>query len=289
MATPATGIADGNADMAAAWDGPEGDHWADHAEHYEATSPALGRALLAAAGLHARSSVLDIGCGTGASTLDAARQASSGSAHGIDLSARMLARAREKASAAGLDNATFEQADAQVHQFAPGAFDVAISSFGAMFFADPVVAFSNIRRALRPGGSIALLAWRTLDENEWISSIRAALAAGRDLPSPPPGVQGPFSMADRSITTERLGAAGFDEITFTPLDERTCLGRDADDAYSFLSTSGVARGLTQDLDEATRNAAFAALRQTFEDHETADGVTFAAAAWLITARNASVS
>jgi hypothetical protein len=154
-----------------------------------------------------------------------------------------------------------------------------------MFFADPVAAFANIRRGLRSEGTLALLAWREIERNEWISEIRGALAAGRDLPTPPAGAQGPFSLADRDITTERLAAAGFTGIELTPVDETVYLGKDADDAWPFISTSGIARGLTEDLDEAARADALANLRRSLEAHETADGVRYAASAWLVTARN----
>ena len=176
----------GNEGMAAAWDGDEGAHWAEHAHRYEATSPRYGQRLLEAAELGADSAVLDVGCGTGATTLAAGRFATRGSALGVDLSSQMLAVGRAAAAAEHLDHVRFEQADAQVHPFDDATYDAAISSFGAMFFADPVAAFSNIGRALRPGATLALVAWRELAANEWVDAVRTALAAGRDLPTPPP-------------------------------------------------------------------------------------------------------
>ena len=96
---------------------------------------------------------------------------------GLDLSTRMLELARQRSADEGLDNVTFVRGDAQVFPFEPAAFDVAMSSFGAMFFNDPVAAFTNIGGAVRPGGTLAMLAWRTLPENDWLMSLRAALAA----------------------------------------------------------------------------------------------------------------
>ncbi len=283
MAASSVATGTGNEGMAAAWDGPEGDHWAEHADRYEATSQRYGQVLLEAAGLRPDSAVLDIGCGTGATTLGAGRVAAQGSALGVDLSARMLAVGRAVAAAEQLDHVRFEQADAQVHPFEAAAFDVAISSFGAMFFADPVAAFTNIGRALRPGAPLVLTGWRELAANEWVDAVRSALAAGRDLPTPPPGVPSPFSLADQGITTERLRAAGYDDIDFRPLAEPMCFGKDADDAYSFVSTFGITRGLTADLDDATKRAALELLHRTLADHETPDGVVFSSSAWLITA------
>jgi SAM-dependent methyltransferase len=270
--------------MAAAWDGAEGDHWADNVDRYEATSSGNVQRLLDAVDLDASSSVLDVGCGAGASTLAVARR-SQGAVLGVDLSSRMLEIGRARAAAEGLSHVRFEQADAQVHPFEPASFDLAISSFGAMFFADPVAAFANVRRALRPAGGIAFLSWRELERNEWVVAIRAALAAGRDLPTPPLGAQGPFSMADRSITTERLRAAGFGAVELTEVDEPVWFGRDADDAYSFVSTFGITRGLTADLDRSTRDKALSQLRAVLEEHTSPAGVRFSGSAWLITAQN----
>lgn len=277
--------ASGNAEMAAAWDGPEGEHWAEHAEQYESAATAFTRVLVDAVPVEDESAVLDIGCGTGALTLALALRAGGGSALGVDLSSRQLERARAAAAAEGRDRVRFEQADAQVHPFQAETFDIVVSSFGAMFFADPVAAFSNIRRAMRPGASLTLMAWRDLDRNEWICEFRAALAAGRDLPTPPPNVPSPFGMADRDLTTERLTAAGFDAITFESVDEPMRFGQDAGDAWAFISTLGIVRGLTADLDEGSRRDALGRLRASIEAHETSGGVRFPASAWLITARN----
>jgi SAM-dependent methyltransferase len=272
-----------NVEMAAAWDGAEGEHWAAHAERYEATSTGFGKALLRAAAVRATDTILDIGCGTGSSTLALARMAPSGSVVGVDLSSKMLERARAVAEREGLTNVSFEQADAQVHPFPEGSFDVAVSSFGAMFFADPVAAFANIRRAVRPGGRLAVVAWRELADNEWLSALRNALAVGRTLPMPPAGAPGPFGLADRDHTAHVLVAAGFEDVEFERVDEPVRFGTDADDAYSFVSTLGMTRGLTQDLDDAGRAAALEGLHATLRAHETSDGVLFGASAWLVRA------
>ena len=277
-----------NVEMAQAWDGAEGDHWAEHAERYESIGPGFWDALAAAATFRADDDVLDIGCGTGRSTRDSARLASSGTALGVDLSRRMLERAAATASAEGLQNVRFEQADAQVHPFSQGAFDVVISSFGAMFFADPGAAFANIARAARPDGTLGLLAWRELADNEWLCAIRRALAAGRDLPTPPAGMPGPFGLADAAQVDAILSSAGFVDITVDAIDDVMRFGADAQDAFDFMSTLGITRGLLHDLEPDAADAAIDALRGTLAEHETADGVTFGGAAWLITAHAGGV-
>src|SRR5687768_2036780 len=175
-----------NAAQLEAWDGDEGSYWADNAAHFDKSIATYHERLMTAAAIGAKERVLDIGCGTGQTTRDAGRAAHSGTALGVDLSSRMLDVARRLAADDGLSNVTFAQADAQIHPFEPASYDVAISRTAAMFFGDHVAAFTNIGRALRPGGRLALVTWQPLAGNEWLREISGALAAGRDLPSPPP-------------------------------------------------------------------------------------------------------
>lgn len=273
-----------NVEMAKAWDGEEGDQWTDDADRYDASGERIWRQFLDAGLIGSTDRVLDIGCGTGHSTLDCAAIASAGSVLGVDLSARMLELARRRALAQGVTNVELLQADAQVHPFEPAAFDIAVSSFGAMFFNDRAAAFGNIAAAVRPGGRLALLGWRGLAENEWLVAMRGALAAGRTLPAPPLGGPGPFGLADPDGVTSVLAGAGFEDVAFAEINEPMYLGADADEAWTFVSRMGIVKGLTETLDEQTRVATLAELRRLVDAHETADGVLMASAAWLITAR-----
>lgn len=273
-----------NIDMAAGWDGPEGEHWVEHAEQYAVASQRHWDRLLAAVPIDSDACVVDIGCGTGKSTRDVARIASSGSVLGLDLSSSMLTRARQVARTEGLANVQFEQADVQVHPFSPGRFDLAISAFGAMFFADPVAAFTNVNRALRPGGELAMLSWRELARNEWLTALRGALAVGRQLPEPPSGLPGPFGLAGADHVSGVLSAAGFTDIRFEEVDEPIEFGPDAEGAFAFMKTLGITRGLTEELDAAGKGRALDALQRTIVEHDTAEGVLFGSSAWLIRAR-----
>jgi ubiquinone/menaquinone biosynthesis C-methylase UbiE len=143
-----------NRDHAEAWNGPEGVHWAENADRYDAMAEGINEPLLAAARIGEGDRALDIGCGTGFLTRLAARRAGGGSVLGVDLSAPMLTRARAVAAEEGITNVRFEQGDAQVYPFPAAAFDLAVSRGGVMFFADHVAAFANIGRALRPGGRL---------------------------------------------------------------------------------------------------------------------------------------
>ena len=239
-------------------------------------------AFLDAAAIAPAERVLDVGCGTGRTTLDAARRATSGAALGVDLSARMLDVARRRAEREGVTNALFEQADAQLHPFGAAAFDVAISRTGAMFFGDPVAAFANIAGALRPGGRLVLLVWQPLTENEWLREIFTAMAAGRALPAPPTDAPGPLSMSDPDRVRGILTAAGFGSPRFDDRREAMTLGDNADDAHGFIA--GLTGWMLDGLDAEGRTRALDALRVTMQAHETARGVEFGSAAWLVTAQ-----
>ena len=163
-------------------------------DFYDAELRAHHEHLRAAYGISAGDEVVDIGCGTGLTTREAARAAAPGRVVGVDVSERMLERARQLTAAERLDNVWYELGDAQVHRFDAAGFDVAISRFGTMFFADPAAAFANIAAALRPGARLVLLVWQRREDNEWMRAIDAAL--GDAARSPQPGADA-FSLGDR--------------------------------------------------------------------------------------------
>ena len=273
-----------NTEMAAAWDGEEGDGWSRDWKRYDRSMAGYHARLLEAAAFTADDRVLDIGCGNGQTTLDAARAASSGSALGVDLSSKMLARARERAAEAGLSNVRFEQADAQVHAFEPAAHDIAISRCGSMFFADPVAAFSNIGGALAPGGRLVLLVWQSAERQGWLRTMLDTLALGRELPTPPSNVPGPFGLGDPDRTRSILGDAGFVDVELSAIDGDFRIGEDVEDSFEFVRSMGMTRGLLAGISDAERDAALEALRAVIADHTDADGTRFDSAAWLVTAR-----
>lgn len=272
-----------NIEQAKAWDGDEGRHWAAHAERYDRSIEAFHEALLAAASIQPADRVLDIGCGCGQSTRDAARMATEGHAHGIDLSGPMLQQAMKQTTRDGLANVTFEQGDAQIHRFPTEAFDIVISRFGAMFFSDMAAAMANIATAVRQGGRLAFAGWTNLDRNEWIAEMREALRAGRDLPVPQPGQPGPFGLGNPVATQQWLSDAGFAHVDLREQRGPFYVGTDADDAFTFISGTGFVRGMVESLDEAMRRKAMDTLHATLRDHEAGDGVVFDASIWIITA------
>jgi SAM-dependent methyltransferase len=271
-----------HAGQLAAWDGDEGAYWAAHATRFERSLARYQPPFLAAARIGRRSHVLDVGCGTGGTTLDAARIAVDGSVTGVDLSAAMLRAARQEAEREGLANVSFLQADAQVHAFSPESFDMAVARTSAMFFADKAAAVANLARALRPSGRLTLLVWQPMVANEWIVEISAALAAGRRRPPPPPDGPQPFSMSDPAQTRELLVDGGFVDLRIDGLVEPMWFGADADDTVPFLL--GQVGWMLDGLDDSARRSALDDLRTRVEAHQGPDGVTFGSACWLVTAR-----
>lgn len=270
-----------NNEQLRAWDGGEGAYWAEHADRFDRSVAGHHERLLAAASFTVADRVLDIGCGTGQTTRDAARAAVHGSALGVDLSAQMLDHARRRASAEGLANVSFQQADAQIHPFATGSFDVAISRTGAMFFGDPHAAFANIGRSMTHGGRLVLVAWQPPATNEWIREISGALAAGRDRPVPPADAPGPFSLSDPIRVRTLLTGAGFTDVDLEGVAAPMWFGNDADDAQRFVL--GLMGWMLDAHDEADRARAVDGLSRTMAAHETAEGVVFGSATWIIRA------
>ena len=270
-----------NAGQLGAWDGDQGGCWADRNDRFDAGVAAYREHFFAAAAIEATDTVLDIGCGGGQTTRDAARRATAGTALGVDLSSRMIALARSRALEEGVANATFEQADAQVHPFPGDHFDVAISRHGAMFFGEPEAAFANIARSLRSGGRLVLLTWQPLERNEWLRTFRTTFAAGRDLPAPPVDGPSPFSLSDPDRVRDVLTSAGFADVELEALHEPMWFGHDVDDAFAFVQEQH--GQLLDDLDAGTRASAVAELRADMEARRTEHGVRYDSAAWLVTA------
>jgi SAM-dependent methyltransferase len=279
-ATQPVAVAPSNVEQLRAWDGDEGSYWAEHADYFDRSVAPYHERLLAAAGIGTSDRVLDLGCGTGQTTRDAARAATGGTALGVDLSSRMLEYARRRATEEGLTNATFDQVDAQIHPFDTATFDVAISRTSAMFFGDLVAAFTNVGRALVDGGRLALVVWQPLAANEWIREISGALAAGRELPGPPPN-SGPFSLSDPERVRTVLSSAGYTGVELEGTATGMWFGNDADDAHEFVL--GLMGWMLEGLDATGRQRAIDSLHATMRDHETDAGVVFGSAAWTITA------
>jgi SAM-dependent methyltransferase len=251
---------------------------------YDAELRRHNEILRRACGVQPRDQVLDIGCGTGQTTRDAARAAKAGGALGVDTSTPAIERARQLAGAEGLHNVTFECADAQLHRFPPGRFDLAISRFGTMFFDDPVAAFTNIGLALRPTGRLVMMVWQARERNEWDVVIHHCLQ-GQEVPAAAVAAHGPdpFSLADPPTVEAILKAAGFTDVTFTDVREPVYYGPNVAAALDWVRGFTCTNDVLKPLEPAAAARALERLRQALTEHMSDDGVWFNSRAWIVTA------
>ncbi|MDX3238476.1 class I SAM-dependent methyltransferase [Streptomyces sp. ME03-5709C] len=272
-----------NREQADAWNGYEGRHWATCRQRYDALNDAANGHLLDDLPITAGSRVLDVGCGTGRLARLAGRRGAT--VLGVDLSEPMLREAAASVEREGLDGVSFVRGDAQVHPFPGEGFDAVVSRFGVMFFADPVAAFGNLRRALRPGGRLAFVCSRG---HQGMDQTRIYRAIGTVVSVPDfTGNTGPASFGDPRHTERVLTGAGFAEVTSTAVDVPQLWGRDAEDAADFLMGWGPVRHwLREDgADGAARARARDAALDAFREYTTAGGgVVLTARLWLVTAQ-----
>lgn len=277
-----------NADQADFWTNAAGQKWVEQQVELDAFMQPVLDGVLARAVLKPGDRILDIGCGTGASTLQAAQIiGETGVATGVDISPTMLDLAQKRA--ADLPNVGFHLADATDHTFEPAHYDRLISRFGVMFFADPVLAFSNIIKALKPGAEITFAAWGQIENNPWFTT--AARAARDRLGAPPkadPDAPGPFAFRDVTRVTEILSNAGFEEIRSNVSDLRLApTGTLREVARMATSVGPAARTVDHFQGSAEDSAAIAnAVREAFEPFETPDGVRVPAEINFFQARRA---
>jgi SAM-dependent methyltransferase len=244
-------------------------------------------AALAAAGPKPGEKVLDIGCGTGTTLLRLAEAVGpDGTVMGVDISEQQLGLARQRIEAAGAPQARVVLEDAATYEFPPGRFDLAFTRFGVMFFADPVAAFSNIRRAMKPGGRLALAVFRPGSENPWTTASTTAIRHLVTPPLPPgPEEPGQFSWGDPARVKRILTGAGFRDVTLAPFDPLITLGADATEAAEFATFIGQGARLLQGQPEATKAAARSAFEAFFRAHQGPNGVSLPGAIWLVSALN----
>ncbi|KWH14852.1 SAM-dependent methyltransferase [Burkholderia territorii] len=269
--------------QSALWNGPSGQAWVDTQRVLDRMFEPFEASLADAAVAASASSVLDVGCGTGAVTLAIARGLG---AHarctGLDISAQMVAAARARAQREGVD-ADFVHADAQTHAFAPDRFDLIVSRFGVMFFDDPVQAFANLRHAARRNAQLRFVAWRGAADNPFMTTAeRAAAPLLPAMPARQPGAPGQFAFGDRQRVASVLSDSGWADIAIEPIDVACALPVPAlDDYIARLGPVGLA---LRQVDDATRRRVIETARAAFERYVQGANLRFDAACWLVTAR-----
>jgi SAM-dependent methyltransferase len=268
-----------NAQQVAYWNEQAGPTWAAEQAALDRQLAPLGHRAMAELDLSPGQRILDVGCGAGETTLELAAQGAE--AVGVDISRPLLDVARRRAQ--GAAGVTFLEADAQAHAFPPASFDAVFSRFGVMFFADPAAAFTNLRRALKPGGRLAFVCWRRPDENPFMTA--PMIAALQHVPAPPPPpdptAPGPFAFADPERVRGILAAGGFTDIALTPHDEK--IGRnDLDTALALALKVGPLGALLRENPDQRDNV-ISAVRAVLAAHDGPDGVTLDSASWIVTA------
>jgi SAM-dependent methyltransferase len=274
-----------NAAQQAYWNEGAGQTWVALQDLLDRQLEPLGDWAIGALGPSSGDRILDVGCGTGQTSLAlAARVGAHGSVVGVDISGLMLNVARRRADAAGLPQVRFEEADAQSFPFEAGEFDGVFSRFGVMFFADPRAAFVNIRRALKPGGRLAFVCWRSMAENPWMRpSVGNVFADLAPPPPPEPGAPGPFGFADPEHVRSILADAGFADIALAPHDAR--LGaNNLEDSIKLSLGVGPLGALLRERPEK-RDEVVVELRKAFTERLRDGRVVQDGATWVITARN----
>jgi SAM-dependent methyltransferase len=267
------------------WNRAESSHWVEKQPRYDEMLGPFGDAVLERVAIESTDQVLDIGCGNGATTRDAARAAPSGRALGLDLSRAMVERARALARSEGVTNVEFAVDDAQTRSFEP-TFDCAISRFGVMFFDDPVGAFANVRTALREGGRVTFAVWQELTANEWLAVPAAALLEHVTIPDLGEPGPGPFALADADHVRSILGAAGYSDVAIDPYVTKMLVGGRGtlDDSVAFLRNTGIARAILDEAPPDVEARALDAVRAVLAPHMTDEGLRLTGSAWLVSAR-----
>lgn len=269
-------------EQARLWNGTAGCAWVDMQQTLDRMFQPFADLLLEEVAAVGGTHVLDVGCGTGMTTLAIAQQlGAAGQCTGLDISEPMITLARTRAEQEGVP-ANFIVANAQAHVFEPAGFDMIVSRFGVMFFDDPRQAFSNLRHAARNDAELRCIAWRSAAENPFMTTAeRAAAPLLPALPARRPGAPGQFAFADPQLVQDILTESGWTDIAIRPVDA-VCTLSEADLSL-YLTRLGPVGLLLQSADEQTRAQVIAAVRAAFEPYVHGDEVRFEAACWMISA------
>jgi SAM-dependent methyltransferase len=274
-----------NLQQAALWNDGSGKAWVDLQPILDEVLAPFERLMVDAGYPGEGGSVLDIGCGAGATTLAMARRVgNSGRCVGVDISEPLVALATARAQAEGTANAEFVAADAQTYAFEPPRFDAVVSRFGVMFFDNPVAAFSNIRGAVRPGGRLAFVAWRSPAENDFMTAAaRAAAPFLPPAPPPDPNAPGQFAFADSARVGRILEASGWSSIEVERVD--VPCETSEDNLMTYVTRLGPVGAALREVDPGTAEKIMASLPPAFERFRKDGAVRFNTACWLVRARS----
>lgn len=276
-----------NAQQIEYWNETAGPKWVEMNTILDVQIGTFGLDMLDAACLSAGRRVIDVGCGCGATSLEAAKRVGrEGRVLGLDISGPMLARARERAAGEGLSNTEFVQGDAQVYGLEAGAYDAVVSRFGVMFFEDSVAAFANLGKGLRDGGRLAFACWKSPLENPWMTVPMAAVAPLMEMPAPVGEDEpGPFRFADDARLRGILEEAGYTDIAIEPSVRVMQVGggMDLSQSVDFYFEIGPLSRILADASAEKKEEVRAALIAAMEPYRTDEGVMLEGATWIVSA------
>ncbi|ATQ43723.1 class I SAM-dependent methyltransferase [Caulobacter mirabilis] len=271
-----------NAAQVEYWNAQAGQTWAAFQDKLDRQLEPLGELAMDALAPQPGDRVIDIGCGSGQTTLALAQRVGDGGrVEGVDISVPMLEIARRRAELHS--NIAFLEADAQTHAFPPHGADKVFSRFGVMFFADPTAAFTNIHKALRPGGRLAFVCWRPLKFNDWMTLPLQTAVAHVPPPPPPtdPFAPGPFAFSDPDRVRGILGDAGFKGVEIKPHDTMIG-GNPLEESVELALRVGPLGALLRENPDQ-RDKVVDAVRDLLAKHVGSDGVRMPGAVWIVTA------
>jgi len=275
-----------NADQIAYWNGPGGQHWTERQQVQDILLAQISDILIDRAKPRVGERIVDVGCGCGATTVAFAQKVGpTGHVLGIDISAPMLARARQIAPAEM--PVDFVLADATVYPFDPASFDLTVSRFGVMFFAEPAVSFANVRRALRPSGRLSFACWREPRDNPWLMlPLQAVYKHAPKLPQLGPEDPGPFAFASEQRVRRILSEAGFSGIEMERCDLSldVATGRGLDAAVETALEIGPASRALEGQPPDVRAAATNSIREALTPFAKGQAVLMPASLWIVAAR-----
>ena len=270
------------------WSDIKGDLWVTLQPRIDTMLATFGDKALDTLNPQSGERILEIGCGTGTTTLALGEQVgASGEILAADLSRPMLNKAIERANVSAEHPITFVEADAQVHSFPTATFDAVYSRFGVMFFDDPIAAFRNIRKAVRPGGRMAYVCWADRKANPWIRIPAGAAKAFLDLPAPPPDdAPGQFSMENEHRVQQILHDAGWSDIGLERFTVDGSIGSNAADAASFITKMGPMSEPFALADSDTQNKTLQVIEEALTPYSNDSGVTLEFSTWIVSAMQA---
>jgi SAM-dependent methyltransferase len=270
-------------DQAALWNGPGGRAWVALQELLDQVLQPFEDLLVGAVPLAPGARLLDVGCGTGSTTLAFARRlGADGICTGVDISAPMITLAKTRAERESA-RPTFVLADAQTHPFAPASFDAIVSRFGVMFFDDPVAAFANLRRAASDRAQLRFIAWRSGEENPFMTTAeRAATPFLPELPARRPDGPGQFAFGDRQRVQQILRDSGWADIDVQPIDVPCAMSET--DLIRYVSQLGPVGRVLAEADDQTRAQVMERIRPAFDAYKDEGEVRFIGACWMVGGR-----